>query len=54
MILTIQLHDESTQNIDVGDVSSSTNDEKTEALNTALTAAGIDPNGFYIVLGEAE
>jgi hypothetical protein len=53
MILAIELQDGTVQNVDVGDLSSATMDEKTEALNTALTAAGIDLNN-YITLGEAE
>jgi|TARA_R110000822_G_scaffold134262_1_gene271890 hypothetical protein len=53
MILAIELLDGSVQNIDVGDLSSATMDEKTEALDTALSAAGIDLNS-YIILGEAE
>ena len=54
MILEIQLNDGTTQNVDVGDVSAMTLDEKTTNLETKLTDAGIDPTGFYIVNGEAE
>jgi hypothetical protein len=54
MILEIQLIDGTKQNVDVGDVSEMTSDEKTTNLETKLTDAGIDPTGFYIVNGEAE
>lgn len=53
MILEIQLQDGTTQNVDIGDVSEMTADEKTSTINTKLTDAGIDPNGYYMILGEA-
>ena len=52
MILRIEQNGE-THNIDVGDVSAMSPDEKTNALHTAMTDAGLEPNNFYIILGEA-
>lgn len=53
MILAIEIND-TIHNVDVGDVSSMTPDQKTEALHTAMTDAGLNPNEWYIILGEAE
>jgi len=53
MIVNIQI-DDTTHQIDIGDVSSMSKDEKTTALHTAMTDAGLDPNNFYLILGEAE
>ena len=53
MILAIELLDGSVQNNEVSALPSATMDEKTEALDTAISAAGIDLNS-YIILGEAE
>jgi len=52
MILQIEING-TTHNVDVGDVSAMTPDEKTDALNSAMTDAGLDPTAFYIILGEA-
>ena len=52
MILEIEFNDGTIQNIDVGDVSDLSNDEKTQALNQALIDAGYDPNKAYIIIGE--
>lgn len=53
MILAILLENGQTIQVDVGDVTNLTKDEKTQALNTALTQAGVDTNSGYIILGEA-
>ena len=53
MILKIEIND-TIHNVDVGDISSMTPDEKTEALHTAMTDAGLDADGDYMILGEAE
>lgn len=52
MILEIQLYDGTKQNIDVGDVSEMTMDERTNNLHAKMTEAGLDPNAFYMILGE--
>jgi len=53
MILEIQFDNGTIQNIDVGDVSDLTIDEKTQALNQAFIDAGYDPTQAYIIIGEA-
>lgn len=53
MILQIEQND-TTTNVDIGDVNAMTADEKTQALDTAMTTAGLDPAGSYIILGEVE
>lgn len=53
MILQIE-QNETVTNVDVGDVSAMTPDEKTNALHTAMTDAGLDTNSPYIIQGEAE
>tara|TARA_E500000318_G_C3366678_1_gene136826 strand:- start:147 stop:305 length:159 start_codon:yes stop_codon:yes gene_type:complete len=52
MILNI-LIDETTHQVDVGDVSAMTNDQKTDALHTAMTDLGLDPTQAYVIVGEA-
>jgi hypothetical protein len=53
MILRIDI-DGTVYNVDVGDLSAMSSDEKTDAVHTAMTDAGLDINKHYIILGEAE
>lgn len=43
-----------THNIDVGDTSSMTQDQKTEALHNAMTTAGLDPTAAYLITGSSD
>jgi hypothetical protein len=52
MILLIELENENVVEVDVGDVSNTAPDQRTDILNSALINQGIDPNGFYMIIGE--
>lgn len=43
-----------THDIDVGDVSGFTMDRRTEALESAMTAAGLDPTEWHLILGSVD
>ena len=51
MILLIDI-DDTTHEVDVGDVSAMTPDEKTVALETAMFNLGLDVDSAYIITGE--
>jgi hypothetical protein len=52
MILQINQNDTVTD-VDVGDISTMSSDERTEHIHTKMTEAGLDPNSPYVILGEA-
>ena len=52
MILRIEI-DGTIHNLDVGDVSDMTPDERSQSLDVAMAQAGLDINSPYVILGEA-
>lgn len=46
------MQNNTTVDLDVGDVSEMSSDERTTALDNAMIDAGLDPNTFYVILGE--
>lgn len=52
MVVIVETAD-GTYNIDIGDITQMTNDERTTALHDAMIAEGLDPTEMYLLYGEA-